>query len=84
MQKDNYHEMEKIIDLGEHYGADRVWLNKVEDWGTMDDFHTQDIWGKPDYQQKLSQVIDRIHKRQDRFIECPTLITEAVRYKNKN
>ena len=84
VQKDNYHEMEKIIDLGEHYGADRVWLNKVEDWGTMDDFHTQDIWGQPDYQQKLSQVIDRIQKRQDRFIECPTLITEAVRYKNKN
>ena len=45
VQRDNYHEMEAIIDLGEQYGADRVWLNKIEDWGTMDDFRSQDIWG---------------------------------------
>tara|TARA_A100001011_G_C14311553_1_gene845849 strand:+ start:204 stop:1244 length:1041 start_codon:yes stop_codon:yes gene_type:complete len=85
VQKDNYHEMENIIDLGEQYGADRVWLNKIEDWGTSDDFHTQDIWGTPDYKEKFSKVVDRIHRRNnDRFIECPTLITEAVRYRNKN
>jgi MoaA/NifB/PqqE/SkfB family radical SAM enzyme len=85
VQKDNYHEMETIIDLGEQYGADRVWLNKIEDWGTSDDFHTQDIWGTPDYKQHLSKVVQRIHSRNnDRFIECPTLITEAVRNRNKN
>ena len=84
VQKDNYHEMETIIDLGEQYGADRVWLNKIEDWGTSDDFHTQDIWGTPAYKEQLSNVISRIHKRNDRFIECPTLIKEAVRYRNKN
>ena len=85
VQKDNYHEMETIIDLGEQYGADRVWLNKIEDWGTSDDFHTQDIWGTPDYKQHLSKVVQRIHSRNnDRFIECPTLITEAARNRNKN
>lgn len=84
VQKDNYHEMEKIIDLGEQYGADRVWLNKIEDWGTIHDFRTQEIWGSPDYQQHLENVLGRIHKRSDRFIECPTLISEAVRYRNKN
>jgi MoaA/NifB/PqqE/SkfB family radical SAM enzyme len=84
VQKDNYHEMEKIVDLGEQYGADRVWLNKIQDWGTMDDFGAQNIWNSPEYQEQLSNLISRIHKRNDRFIECPTLINEAVRYKNKN
>jgi MoaA/NifB/PqqE/SkfB family radical SAM enzyme len=85
VQKDNYHEMETIIDLGEQYGADRVWLNKIEDWGTSDDFHAQDIWGTPDYQEQFSKVVQRIHSRNnDRFIECPTLITEAARNRNKN
>ena len=84
VQKDNYHEMETIIDLGEQYGADRVWLNKIEDWGTIDDFGTQNIWNTPEYQEQLSNLISRIHKRNDRFIECPTLITEEVRNRNKN
>jgi len=84
VQKDNYHEMEKIIDLGERYGADKVWLNRIEDWGTIDDFRTQDIFKTPGYQHELDKVVQRIHKRDDRFIECPTLISEAVRYKNKN
>jgi len=85
VQKDNYHEMETIIDLGEQYGADRVWLNKIEDWGTSDDFHAQDIWGTPDYQEQFAKVVQRIHSRNnDRFIECPTLITEAARHRNKN
>ena len=85
VQKDNYHEMETIINLGEQYGADRVWLNKIEDWGTSDDFHTQNIWGTPDYKEQFSKVVKRIHSRNnDRFIECPTLITEAARNRNKN
>ena len=75
--------MEAIIDLGEQYGADRVWLNKIEDWGTMDDFRSQDIWGSTDYQNRLEKVIGRIHDRGDRFIECPTLISEAVRIETK-
>ena len=84
VQKDNYHEMESIIDLGEQYGADRVWLNKIEDWGTIDDFRTQDIFNTADYQRRLDNVVKRIQQRNDRFIECPTLITEAVRYRNRN
>jgi len=84
VQKDNYHEMEKIIDLGEQYSADRVWLNKIEDWGTIDDFRTQDIFKTTEYQHQLDGVVQRIHGRNDRFIECPTLISEEVRYKNKN
>ena len=84
VQKDNYREMDAIIDLGEQFGADRVWLNKIEDWGTMDDFGDQNIWRTTEYQEQLSNLIARIHKSNDRFIECPTLITEEARRKNKN
>ena len=84
VQKDNYHEMEDIIDLAEHYGADKVWLNKIQDWGTMDDFNNQDIWDTKEYKEQLSNLIARIQKRDDRFIECPTLISEEVRCRNKN
>ena len=89
VQKDNYHEMENIIDLGEQYGADRVWLNKIEDWGTYNNFTEQNIFTPThpdniDYNLFLNNVLQRIWKRDDRFIECPTLISEEVRYKNKN
>ena len=89
VQKDNYHEMEKIIDLGEQYGADRVWLNKIENWNTFEDWDEQNLFvpthpDNIDYNLYLNQVIQRIWKRNDRFIECPTLISEEVRYKNKN
>ena len=73
VQKDNYHEMEAIIDLGEHYGADRVYLNKIEDWGTLDDFGSQNIWGSVDYQEQLERVIGRIHARADQSVESERL-----------
>ena len=77
--------MQEIIDLGEQYGADRVWLNKIEDWGTLDDFKSQDIWGTPEYKNQIDQLIDRIQARgNDRFIECPTLVTEEARCRSRN
>jgi MoaA/NifB/PqqE/SkfB family radical SAM enzyme len=84
VQKDNFHEMENIIDLAEKYNADHVWLNKIEDWGTMENFDGQNIWNSDEFKSYLEKVIARIHARADRFIECPTLISEAVRYRNKN
>ena len=74
VQRDNYHEMEKIIDLGEQYGADRVYLNRIQDWGTMKDFHRQDIWQEPHYLECLDRVRQRMRQRDDKFIQCPTLV----------
>ena len=74
VQKDNFHEMQEIIDLGEQYNADRVWLNRIEDWGTMDDFQSQDIWSTKEYLDELDKVRHRRQQRGDRFIECPTLL----------
>lgn len=44
VQKDNYHEMEDIIKLGKHYNADRVWLNKIEDWNSFKNFKEHNIF----------------------------------------
>lgn len=84
VQKDNYHEMETIIDLGEQFGADKVWLNRIQDWGKMQNFDRQMIWDTPDYKAQLAKVINRIQARGDRFIECPTLVGEEVHCKSKN
>lgn len=84
IQKDNYHEMMDMVDLAERYNADKVWLNRIQDWGTMQDFDRQVIWDLPDYKTQLAKVIERIQARGDRFIECPTLVSEEVHYRNRN
>jgi MoaA/NifB/PqqE/SkfB family radical SAM enzyme len=79
VQKDNFHEMMDIVDLGKKYGADRVWLNKIEDWNTMGDFKDQDIWLTQDFRDRMREIKIRIKAMGDRFIECPTLLSEQER-----
>ena len=78
VQKDNYHEMEDIIHLGKQYGADRVWLNKMEDWNVFDNFDHMNIFspGHPlhnDYQDKLEQVKPYLGFEENYYAEAPTL-----------
>ena len=44
VQKDNYHQMEEIIQLGRKYGADRINLSRMEDWNVLDDFESVNIF----------------------------------------
>jgi len=74
VQKDNYHEMEKIIDLGKKYNADNVWLNRIEDWNTIKNFQEQNIFQTSDYKKYLNKIIDIVNNQKNEFIECPTLI----------
>ena len=74
VQKDNYHEMEKIIDLGKKYNADQVWLNRIEDWNTMQNFQKQNIFQLPDYKKYLNRIINTVKNQKSKFVECPTLI----------
>lgn len=84
VQKDNFHEMDRMVDMAEQYGADRVWLNKIEDWGTLADFGEQNIFQSDDFKKHIEALLRRIHERDDRFVECPTLISEEARRRNKN
>jgi len=74
VQKDNYHEMEKIIELGKHYNADHVWLNKIENWNVMNNFKEQNIFTSTDYKIYLQKVKKIINIQKNDFVECPTLI----------
>ncbi len=41
VQKDNHHEMDDMLSLGEQYGADRVNFSLIEDWGVLPDFKSK-------------------------------------------
>jgi MoaA/NifB/PqqE/SkfB family radical SAM enzyme len=61
VQKDNYHEMEDIIHLGQQYNADRIWLTKIQDWNTFDNFEEHNIFNSAhplhsDYEIKLASL----------------------------
>jgi sulfatase maturation enzyme AslB (radical SAM superfamily) len=73
VQKQNYHEMEDIIDLGRRYGADRVWLNRITDWQTFTDFGVHDVVS-PEHPEhdKFQEGFMRI-KSADNFVEYATL-----------
>ncbi len=41
VQKDNHHEMDDMLALGERYGADRVNFSMIEDWGVLPNFKSK-------------------------------------------
>ena len=81
VQQGNYHEMNAIIDLGKKYDADRVWLNKIENWNTFNDFNKENIINPAhpehaEYIKELDSVKVRIQQsKTPPIIEIPTLNT---------
>ena len=78
VQKDNYHEMEDIIHLGKKYNADRVWLNKMEDWNVFTNFSDMDIFNSKhplhtDYRKQLRNVWPYLGMEKKPIVEVPTL-----------
>jgi molybdenum cofactor biosynthesis enzyme MoaA len=80
VQKDNYHEMEDIIALGKKYHADRVWLNKMEDWNVSPNFKENDIFNPGhslhnDYKKSLARIKPYLGAEKNPIVEIPTLNT---------
>ena len=78
VQQDNYHEMEDIILLGKKYKADRVWLNKMEDWNVSPNFGERDIFSSThplhnDYRRKLKEIDSYLGFEKNPVVEIPTL-----------
>ena len=78
VQKQNYHEMEDIILLGKKYNADRVWLNKMQDWNVWPNFEERDIFRSShplhgDYRQRLKQIEPYLGLEKNPMVEIPTL-----------
>jgi MoaA/NifB/PqqE/SkfB family radical SAM enzyme len=82
VQKDNYHEMMKIIELAEKYDVNSVCLNKIEDWNTYNNFREINITDAehPEHGRYLEQFEKVKNKRNElkkenksMLIETPTL-----------
>ena len=74
VQKDNYHEMEDIVMLGEKYRADRVWFSRIQDWNTWHNFSEHNIFDvqhpqHSDYRRHLKNLV----QRQSKIVEEATL-----------
>jgi sulfatase maturation enzyme AslB (radical SAM superfamily) len=73
VQKHNYHEMEDVITLGRKFNADRVWLNRITDWGTYTDFISHDVASPTHAEHENFQTLFSRIKTQDNFVEYATL-----------
>lgn len=78
VQKDNYHEMEDMIRLAKKYRADRVWLNKMEDWNVKNNFNEIDIFNpahplNDDFRSRLSEIVPHLGLEKNPIVEAPTL-----------
>ena len=62
VQNKNYHEMIKIAELGKSYNADKIYLNKLENWNTFSNWEEHNIFSKDhpnhaDYKNKLNELL---------------------------
>lgn len=64
VQQKNYHEIEEIIELGLRYDVDKIHLNRITDWNTMENFSEQAVWmeNHKEY-KKLLDIINRIKEK---------------------
>lgn len=74
VQQKNYHEIELFIELGIKYGADKIFLNRITDWGTLLDFNNHAVADQAHPEnKKLLQILDRI-KNKENFVEFRSLL----------
>jgi molybdenum cofactor biosynthesis enzyme MoaA len=78
VQQKNYHEIEQIIELGIKYNVDKIYLNKITDWNTIENFEEQAVWLPTHKENKnLLDIINKIRKikfKKNFFIEFNTLL----------
>ncbi len=74
VQKDNYHEMEDIVLLGEKYNADRVWFSRIQDWNTWGNFAEHNIFDTQHPQHNdYRTCLDKLVKLNSNIVEEATL-----------
>ena len=56
LQKDNWHEMEQMLDIGHKYNVDRVYFSKIEDWNTGLDMSVHDFVDRAEFRELLEKV----------------------------
>ena len=84
VQRDNYHEMNLMIDLAEQYGADRIYFNRITDWDTYACFAELDVANSnnshyPQYVDMLKNIKKRAITYKKTFIQMPTLVSKLFK-----
>jgi len=77
IQKDNYKEIPKMIELSKKYLADKIWFNRITNWNTFKNFGEQDVCNNknPEHIAYL-QIIENIKQSiefKNNYIETATL-----------
>jgi len=74
VQKNNYHELENMVRLGEEYQVDRVWFSRIQDWNTLSDFDHHNIFNPehPEH-QNLHRQLEMLGKLNSDIVEWATL-----------
>jgi MoaA/NifB/PqqE/SkfB family radical SAM enzyme len=78
IQKNNYHEIESMIELGLKYNVDKIFLNRITDWNTFKNFKNQAVADEdhPD-NDNLKNILNRLSKKNfpiKDFVEYRTLL----------
>lgn len=78
VQTKNYTEMPAMIALAEHLQADRLFFNKVTNWGTFENFDQENIHDinhpeHENYKKILQQVRVIIQKKHKDFVHMATI-----------
>ena len=61
VQRENYREIEQLIEIGIRHGVDKIFLNRITDWNTMVDFKDHAV-ADSDHPQnsELREIIEKI------------------------
>jgi sulfatase maturation enzyme AslB (radical SAM superfamily) len=64
VQKHNYHEMGQIMELGIKHNADKVYLSRIQDWNTLDNFSEHNIFDSahPQHTAFQQELVDLENK----------------------
>ena len=77
VQKENYKEMDAMIELSKRYAADNVWFNRITNWNTFLNFNEQDVCDKQHKEHelylKILKNIKQSKEFKNNYIEIPTL-----------
>jgi sulfatase maturation enzyme AslB (radical SAM superfamily) len=61
VQKENYQEIEQLIELGIKYGVDKIFLDRITDWNTMINFKEHAVADSDHPQNRaLKKIIEKI------------------------
>ena len=62
VQQDNWREMMDIVNLGNKYGVDEIYFNKIQDWQTALDYSRQNFTQLDEFME-LRDQISKLNKR---------------------